>query len=174
MAFDVEDGTGQPTATSYCSVQDADDYHSATGNAEWAALDTAKKEQALVAATRWIENNYRGTWIGYPLTANQALAWPRAGIIDPITGVAYSLGWFPKQLVEATAELADEARQGKLYKNADPSAPALTEKTVGPITYKYAPQAPNVITAQRNFDNVRMMLSELIAGRGLQLRTVRG
>lgn len=173
MAFEAEDGTGNSEAVSYCSVEFADAYHAAAGNAAWTGLEQAKKEQALVAATRWIENNYRGQWLGYVLTTNQALAWPRAGIVDPQTGVTYPLGWFPKALAEATAELADEARQGKLYANADPSKPALTEKTVGPITYKYAPQSPNTITAQKNFENVRQMLVELVGGRGLRLTSVR-
>src|SRR6266850_1608568 len=80
MALVVEDGTGLAAAESYASVAEADQYHSDRGNAAWAPLATAAKEQALRKATEYMVQVYRQRWASFRTTFVQALDWPRAWV----------------------------------------------------------------------------------------------
>lgn len=124
MALIVEDGSGLPNAESYISVEDADAYFSARGNASWAALTVEAKEAALRLATDYMSAAYGGKWCGKRLTDTQALDWPRTGR-DGI----------PEALKRQCAELAVRASTGPLM--ADQGA-AVQSETVGPISVTYA------------------------------------
>lgn len=68
---------GDPNADSYAAVADADAYFLGVANATWAAAITADKENALRGGTRYLDNQYRGKWIGIRVAQLQSLAWPR-------------------------------------------------------------------------------------------------
>ena len=70
----VETGTGLPTANSYASLADANNFHSDRLTPEWAGTD-AQKTAALIRATDSIDATYRFT--GRKLTTAQALQNPR-------------------------------------------------------------------------------------------------
>ena len=76
----VEDGTGLSNADSYVSVEFADNYFSARGVTAWASLTQAKKEQALIRATDFIDSIYQ--WHGKKATSEQALRFPRVNLTD--------------------------------------------------------------------------------------------
>lgn len=64
---------------SYVTVADADAYFDTRiDSAEWTALTTEVKEQALVTATQLVDDH---AWIGSAVSSTQALAWPRSNAI---------------------------------------------------------------------------------------------
>jgi hypothetical protein len=149
MALIVEDGTAKADAESLCSVSAADAYHAARGRAAWAALDTTAKEQNLRLATEFMGQAYRLLWAGTRVSANQALDWPRAyaprrdylpsSTLPPpsLHGTFYyPADVVPADVVKACAELALKASNGTPLM-AD-RGQDVTERTVGPITTKFA------------------------------------
>lgn len=127
MALVIEDGSGKSDAESFISVEDADTYFSNRGNATWAALNTAQKEQNLRKATDYIGQTYRQRWKGVRVTSEQALDWPRAYVvrddIDYVSGAGYVLidGFYyypsdevPQAVKTACAELAYRASAAEL------------------------------------------------------------
>lgn len=140
MSLIVEDGTGKADAESYISVIDADTYHSNRGNADWASLSTAEKEQLLRAATDYMVAVYRLRWDGYRYINTQALDWPR--IYVPMRDIC-SVNAFPQyvdfdivpvQVKNACAEFAFKANSETLL--ADQTQGTIREK-VGPIEIDY-------------------------------------
>lgn len=113
-----ETGTGSATSNSYANAADGDLYHDKhSWSAAWAGA-TAVKEEALMMATRLIDNFYQ--FKGWKVNNVQALQWPREGALDPDReGVRLSIldnnlgPYFPSDaippvLVDATCELARE------------------------------------------------------------------
>lgn len=107
MAFEfvVEDGTGIPNATSYVSVEDADDIitmniHASTA---WMALDDSVKERLLAWASRYLDE--RARWFGRKTHELSGLRWPRTGVTER-DGLVLSENIVPRQLKIATAEMA--------------------------------------------------------------------
>jgi hypothetical protein len=105
FTFVVEDGTGLSTATSYVSVEDADDIIAMNIHASqtWGALDTTDKEYLLSWASRYLDERTR--WFGYRMSETSGLRWPRYGVVDR-DGILLSDSAIPKQLKVATAEMA--------------------------------------------------------------------
>lgn len=159
MALTVEDGTGLATAEAYISVTDADSYFSDRGDAAWAALTTAAKEQALRKGADYLQS-YR--WQGWRLNATQALAWPRTGVVvDGVTAAAV-----PEAIRRANAELAVRASAGDLW--ADAGGQVVSE-TVGPISVTYAQGARQ----QMRYEAVERMIAALLWGGAGQIPMVR-
>ncbi|MGF7160259.1 hypothetical protein FHS85_001882 [Rhodoligotrophos appendicifer] len=103
--FIVEDGTGLADATSYATVEDADDYLVVNPHAwsAWADLPASAKEYLLRWATR--ELDQRARWQGRKTVANSALAWPRAFV--PGTECRFlASDAVPLQVKQATIEMA--------------------------------------------------------------------
>jgi hypothetical protein len=123
--------SGDPNAESYAAVADADSYWTARGDSVWPAAADSDKEVALRKATAYLDDAYRGRWIGIvtnagepavgttPGVPGQALSWPRAEgsryrlrptfllpLQDAIEGVFIGQQQIPAQLVKATCEAA--------------------------------------------------------------------
>lgn len=117
MSLIVEDGTGLPTAESYISVVDASAYHTAMGNAAWAALasDTLR-EQLLRKATIYLKGKYRSRWTGVRYSSSQALDWPRSlsPIQDSPLKAYYATNLVPQDVKNACASLALRAATAPL------------------------------------------------------------
>lgn len=75
----VEDGTGLTNANAYISLSYAATYHALRSNGLWADASESDRVSAIVLATDYLD--YRWTFVGEKLTAEQALAWPRANAI---------------------------------------------------------------------------------------------
>lgn len=88
--FVVETGDGLLTSNSYVDIETATAYYSMRLYNEWDSIDTEVKQALLVAATYFIDTRY--DWAGEQRFDDQALAFPRVGIIHPsskveITGI---------------------------------------------------------------------------------------
>jgi hypothetical protein len=138
MALTVEDGTIIAGAESYISVADASTYHSNRGNAAWAALSTdAIREQCLRKATDYMVQAYRDRWQGARYDEDQALDWPREGVVRDSWEVGHDE--VPTEVKNACAELALKAATVSL-------APDLTQgvvsEQVGQIKVEYDKNSP--------------------------------
>lgn len=124
----------QEGINSYITAEDADTLlaHRAD-DAEWTAATTSAKEDALVTATRFIDEN---PWVGYAVSASQALGWPRlqAKHYDSKLGlyVTPADDEIPSRLKQAVAELALYFIQNPgVYQNTGSVPESIT---VGPIS----------------------------------------
>jgi hypothetical protein len=68
---------GSANADSYVTLEAANAYFLARADAAWAAANDAAKEVALRKATAYLDNQYRGRFVGIKATQAQSLAWPR-------------------------------------------------------------------------------------------------
>jgi hypothetical protein len=173
MAIIVEDGTGLAGAESFVSVAGASAYHSARGNAAWAALASdAIREQALRKATDYMEQVYRLRWAGSRVTTTQALSWPR--IYVPIHDFSdgrypayYAQDEVPDVVANACAELALRAASETLL---DDETRAVLSEKVGPLYVTYDPNSPQ----SKRFRAVDSMLRHLLVSNPGQPQMVRG
>lgn len=165
MTLIVEDGTGRDDAESLASVAQADAHHAARGNAPWAQLQVIEKEQALRRATDYIGQMYAAKWKGTRVRAGQALDWPRADVRLPGAGFVPSDA-IPRQITQATAELALRAAAGEL---APDLGRTVAEKTIGPIKTVYASGAPAYV----QYRSIDLLLQPLLGGGGLGIRLER-
>lgn len=67
---------GDPAADSYFALTDASAYFTGRGIAAWTGSG-ATLEAAARLGTTYLENQYRGRWVGLTTTQTQALSWPR-------------------------------------------------------------------------------------------------
>lgn len=129
MAFVVEDGTGKQDANSYADVSFADAYFSERGVAAWTG-DAGVKQQALIKATDYIDLRFSVWFKGVVLNPDQALSFPRTGILG-VSGV-------PVRLAKAACEYALRALSAELTSDpvVDDSCLQVASKTekIGPIT----------------------------------------
>ena len=138
MALIVETGSGKSDSESYISVADASAYHTARGNAAWAALATdAIREQCLRKATEYMISTYRARWQGTRKTEDQALCWPRYDV--EVEGYAIDSDIVPTEIKNACAELALRASAADL--NPDLTQGVAREK-VGQIEVEYDKASP--------------------------------
>jgi len=169
MALIVEDGSKVAGAESYVSVVDASAYHTARGNAAWAALasDTVR-EQALRRATDYMKQAYRLVWKGFRVSSSQALDWPRANVMiedGPYRNLV-SVSIVPQEVIDACASLALMASAADLAPNLE----QLTlSEAVGPLSVSYDKNSPQY-TRYRAID---MLLHPYLAESGAMTKLER-
>lgn len=120
-------------ADSYVSLVDAAAYHTARGNAAWAALanDTVR-EQLLIKATDYITATYGPRWKGERVDGEQLLDWPRSCVYA--NGYVVPSNIVPVLVGNACAELALKASTVELM----PDVGRLKSRVkVGPIETEY-------------------------------------
>ena len=139
MALIIEDGSGRSDAESYVSLADCDAYHSARANSSWTG-DEAAKEAALLEATAFVEDSYRGLWRGVRSKWEQALSWPRFGVIDQ-DGFQVASDSLPSLLQAAVCEAALRAIEGDLTPDLDRGGQIKRQK-VDVIETEYKEDAP--------------------------------
>ena len=128
----VEDGTLPAGANSYVSVEEASFYHEAGVSAdEWAAIDPAEQERLLVTATRLLDATV--DWRGYRSYPDQALDWPRIGVLQHSRYVLPA-NTVPIDVRYATAELAMHLKRRPAPATVG-TAP-VEEVKLGPISVK--------------------------------------
>lgn len=103
FVFTVEDGSLVADANSYATVAEADDYYAVDPNfnATWTAYTDVEKEQRLAWSARVLDQKCR--YDGSPVSATQAMRWPRTGVTDKDCRVVSSTS-IPEQLKEAVLE----------------------------------------------------------------------
>ena len=95
MPLNVATDAGLADANAYAAVAAAD--------ADWVGLSEAHKQRLLIQARDYMDRRWGRLLVGFRLTAEQRLEWPRAGF-----GV-------PKDVVEACIEYAHYATAGHLF-----------------------------------------------------------
>jgi hypothetical protein len=150
MSLIVEDGSGLANAESYASVADATAYHASRGNAAWALASTLNQEIALRNATDYLERKY--VFRGTRKTLQQALLWPRVGvIIDYIYQT-----WPVTKLTQATCELALRALSGPLI--VDQTSANVKREKIGPLETEYFGNSMNSQTFFTTVDDLVLPL----------------
>lgn len=170
MAFVVEDGTGLATANAYTSAAAARSYWIEQG-VVLTPLDTAAPgvvslETGIIAATRYMEQRFRGRYKGTiqfppttsPVFAGQGLSFPRLCLYD-VNG--YLITGVPVRVAQACAEYMKRAITADLM--PDPTlAGNLTSKTVkaGPIETSFTLNPGNIII--KPYPTADALISEFI------------
>lgn len=134
--FVVEDGTGLPSATSYVSVEEADEIASLNihNGAVWEALDDADKQSLLIYVSRVLDS--RATWKGEQVSLTQGLAWPRSGVVDRY-GNTLSSTAVPYNLRMAVVEFAKHTMTEDRLSRWQPDS-IVSEVKVDAVTVKFA------------------------------------
>lgn len=102
MAPSLDATIGGASANSYQNVASATSYFANTlFSAEWDALTSDVKAQALITATQWLETL---SYTGSRVTTTQRLEWPREATNSK--GVDAATNAIPYEILAAQAELA--------------------------------------------------------------------
>lgn len=146
---------GASNADSYASLSEANAYFTARGVTTWTGED-ATKENALRRATTYLDNAYRGRWIGVRTEQVQSLAWPRCNSETTRTGIGFTIALFdndgfeiptdavPTQVKNATIEAALLALTGTTLEPTLARGNAIKQETIGPLSVTYRDDAPAV------------------------------
>ncbi len=133
MALTVETGAGLANAESFVSVANAQTYLENLGalSSSWTGATVDRQEDALRAATVYLEAVYRGRWPGSINLETQALAWPRTGGYDQEERLIDSDS-VPLAVAKACAVAADNhiinASDGGLFPTVDNPGNIIREK----------------------------------------------
>lgn len=138
MPLTIEDGTGIANADSYVTLVEARAY--ATKYGFTLPADDTELEQLLCKATIYLETR-RHEYLGSKTTTIQALQFPRTGV--KIDCQDLDANTIPQVLKNAQIQLAVEQQAGvplfpSPITSATSTAGQVTEKTVGPLTFKYS------------------------------------
>lgn len=136
--FVVEDGSGKSDANAYISIAGADQYNDDhNADATWDALSDANKQKHLRISTQYHDSRYRNRWKGQRSSESQALAFPRADLVD-YDGYALATNAMPQALKDSVTEgailsaggedlLPDLTNSGRIKKTKDTIGPLTTE-----------------------------------------------
>ena len=108
LIFLPEDGSGVEGATSYTTLEYADQYFenrpAHQDIAYWDAASDEAKQGALNQATAFLDTNYQ--WVqGYKLLSTNPLDWPRGNAYDS-SGYAIATDEIPAAVMDSNCELA--------------------------------------------------------------------
>ena len=104
MSLIVEDGSIVENANAYVSRADCIAYHAARGNSfNSSPLDLL--DNAIIRATTYIDNFYKGRWGGRKIQREQSLQFPREYLTDE-DGYEIPEDEVPQEVVKATCEAA--------------------------------------------------------------------
>lgn len=144
----------------------------------------AAKQQAIVRATRYIEQRWGLLFIGTPVESDQALAWPRSDAYD-VYGNEIADDEIPEVLKRAVAEYAlVSSRIGELLprpamgaqlesvtgtQTGDAGAVTLSRDKVGPIeTERQYAGAGSMGTYWPRYPAADLLIGRLVRARGLR------
>lgn len=136
----VEDGTGIPSANSYCDLNFIEQYAAQMGSDVW-CNNVSKQILAAINASFFLDLRYGNMFKGIPLNVDQGLLYPRR--FKPV-GCNSNTSGIPRALKMAQAALALQfLTDGVLDLNANATAPVIeTSVSVGngavSETIKYA------------------------------------
>ena len=127
---------GGDSANSYCSVEEAQEYHDSRLNSTtWDTASPDLQARALITATRLLDEHME--WLGAPTTYEQALCWPRIAALDT-EGYLYDhlgreieIDEIPSKLKQATAEFARFLLEGDRTADQTEGIAGVTVGSVG-------------------------------------------
>jgi hypothetical protein len=166
---------GSASANSFATVAEGDTYCDARLNATaWGDETNDEKARALIQATLEL-NTY--TYIGTTVTTTQALVWPRQWAVDPDSplGDYFDTTEIPTRLKNATCELALQyIIAGTTDLSLLDSTAGVIEKTIGPITTRWASPTLRPTTLIQRFPLVQSLIRPLLVVQGHSVPLVRG
>lgn len=142
---------GAANANSYATLAEAESYYE--GRSPVAAWEDADSQEALlVMATRVIDVYFSGQrvrvdakppyfrigprWTGAPVDSVQALAWPRTGMLSR-NGFALASDAIPKELKDATAELAIQLALADRTLDNKAAVQGIASASAGPVSVSF-------------------------------------
>ena len=134
MAVTIIATAGAVDANSYVTYSDARAYF--TTRIDYSAWEDAEgddQKAALVLATSLLDTAY--TWVGVKVSDDQALRWPRSGVVDR-DGFPVDSATIPAFLADATAEFALMLLADDRLK--DPDTQGFSQIKVGPLYMQVA------------------------------------
>lgn len=160
ISFTVESGAGLAEATTYVTVEEANDIASMNIHSSdaWLALPLDAKRNLLIYASRVLDS--RTVWNGTQATANQALAWPRSGVEDRY-GNSISTSAVPYNVRWAVVELAKHTLAEDRISKTQPDS-IISEAKIDTVTVKFA----DPTTAALNLYKTPAIVCDLLSGLG--------
>lgn len=142
---------------SYISLDDADTYWANhIGGSNWSAASTPEKEQALRAATQYVDKHYN--WLGDHPGTDQELSWPRLNVIDK-NGRTIASNIIPDEVKDAVSYIADQVLgDGILSPRGRDSE--ISRLKAGSVEIEYEDHARSTIS----YDYADLILSKLTKG----------
>ena len=136
MTLIIEDGNGLTNSEAYISRTNADTYFKDRGNpSSWVTLSGIDKDVALRIGAEYLDLTYSQRWKGRRVAEDQALDWPRFGVIDR-DGFAIDSDIVPVAVERANAEAAlrhSTETDGLTPDIAEPGSVLLEKNKVGPL-----------------------------------------
>lgn len=123
-----------PTANAYVTLAVANQYHEdrpAVGTT-WSAATDDQKNAAILWATQLLDRLW--CWAGQTTTAEQALQWPRSGVITANGWNSVNEFTIPTEIQKATAEYARQLLVGDIAGNSEVETQGLKSLTAGPVS----------------------------------------
>lgn len=176
MPVTIDATAGGASANSFVTLTEAQAYADGRLNESlWEAATTDKKNRALVEATRELSAK---TWQGQRTTTTQALSWPRAWAPNPDIVFAgtpfFDSTIIPQRIKDATCELALQfIKAGSTDIAALDPTISVTEKTVGPLTTRYAEPYARARGLAR-FPSVIRYIRPMLSGLSNSAEVIRG
>lgn len=152
MALVIESGVGLPNAQAYCDVAFVTAYYVLRGNTTYVPT-----EADIINAMDYLESTYSLSWIGEPYNDLQALAFPR---------LVNGMNLYPVAIKNAVADLCLRASTSSLTQDVGEK---VTERTVGPLTTKYAEYS----NTQTQYSSVYHLLKPYLIGSSSSHKVVR-
>lgn len=135
-AFDAT--LGSPSATSYITVAEADEYLpvlvSKARSDIWSQLESDAKEVHLMRAVRMLETYI--DWDGIKVLDEQPLAWPREWVYGVDRCTSYNSDELPLPVGEAQALMALNLSEG--FDQADSGASPVEQLKISSLSIKFA------------------------------------
>lgn len=159
----IEDGSGKADAACFSAISVTDTYWSDRDDAIWAKATMKQKRAAKRKAADYLSYGYR--WLGQPVKLEQALCFPRSGMVDPY-GNLLPHTVIPEPIKTAEHLLAREALSIDIMSQTDPSKLVKSESvSIGGIseskTYELGNRRP---LAMHTFTHIDAVLQGYMSG----------
>jgi hypothetical protein len=142
--FVVEDGTAKPDSTSYATTSQFVQYWLNRGT-DYSSNSTTEIKQWLNKATEYIDLNYN--FEGSRVDEDQALKWPRYGVIDK-DGIEIEDDVIPEDIIDAACYLAAQVQNGTLQEIIT----NVKSESYGPVSKTYSgPAGAKTYSAVDNY-----------------------
>lgn len=133
MATSAIDATvGGASSNSYATQAEVGQYMDDTLNADaWSDSADEQQRQSMIQATRLLDQLVQ--WQGWITDVDQALEWPRTGVVD-CSGRSVDSDEIPQAVKDAQSELALHLLQANRMVDPAILAQGIKSATVGPIS----------------------------------------
>lgn len=114
---------------------------------EWTAASDSTKERSVIWATRLLSDAF--SWYGSPTTVEQALPFPRAGLVNPYNqSQVIDDDTIPLLIERVTADLALELIKRNRTQEPELIGLGIKSASVGPLSVEINPMdVPNLLPA---------------------------